>query len=276
MAQNVTGSGYIFRATCGSGPVDRWSSSSLTNHVSLPACQKRCVHTRPQTNSNPEGVWLKWRFIINDRLYREWSDVREAASNIRRLSTLNSPTGQQPFIMSPDRDRNVTVLRGHLSLTASPTYVASQPKSWLSEPPWSKHTHTRPIEPLIVRGSAAFIQPKGRPRMWPVPHLSHTHAQKGTNLGIVRRSPVPFFSSCWENHTSRSFSVPSKKCALLSFIMRQQPPNKYCQSLAGTCTTEEILAWSNIFYWGKVFESILVLIFQRFSLLQRTASAIAS
>lgn len=63
--------------------------------------------------------------------------------------------------------------------------------------------------------------------MWPVARqFSFTHAQNGTNLGIVRRSPVPFFSSCWENHTSRSFSVPSKKCALLSFIMGQQTPQQ--------------------------------------------------
>lgn len=47
-----------------------------------------------------------------------------------------------------------------------------------------------------------------------------------TNLGMVRRSPVPLVSSCRENHTSNSFSVPSKKCAPLSSIMRQQTPNK--------------------------------------------------
>ncbi|KAA8583231.1 hypothetical protein FQN60_015777 [Etheostoma spectabile] len=29
---------------------------------------------------------------------------------------------------------------------------------------------------------------------------------------MVRRSPVPLVSSCRENHTSNSFSVPSKKC----------------------------------------------------------------
>lgn len=46
-----------------------------------------------------------------------------------------------------------------------------------------------------------------------------------TNLGMVRRSPFPLVSSCRENHTSNSFSVPSKKCAPLSSIVRQQTPN---------------------------------------------------
>lgn len=43
------------------------------------------------------------------------------------------------------------------------------------------------------------------------------------DLGMVRRSPepLPWCGSCRANQTSSSFSVPSKKCAPLSFMVRQ-------------------------------------------------------
>lgn len=99
--------------------------------------------------------------------------------------------------------------------------------------------HVSPINTQNISGQVKYLSNLGRLIFFStskrghacgrcLQQFSHTHAQNGTNLGIVRRSPVPFFSSCWENHTSSSFSVPSKKCALLSFIMRQQTPNKYC------------------------------------------------
>lgn len=88
--------------------------------------------------------------------------------------------------------------------------------------------HLRRIPAFIQLKSPAFVnRTRGHACGRCHRRFSHTQAQNGTNLGMVRRSPVPFASSCWENHTSSSFSVPSKKCALLSFIMRQQTPDKY-------------------------------------------------
>ena len=51
-----------------------------------------------------------------------------------------------------------------------------------------------------------------------------------THLGMVRRSPDPWFASgcCLENQTSSSFSVPSKKCAasITVRLANNQQPQK--------------------------------------------------
>lgn len=66
-----------------------------------------------------------------------------------------------------------------------------------------------------------------RQRQTPNPTVARVPS---THLGMVRRSPDPWFASgcCLENQTSSSFSVPSKKCAasITVRLANNQQPQK--------------------------------------------------